>query len=254
MQHDINALRKDVDATQNNVISLTQDKLNISDYTALDILSKLSTVDGANSGLDADKLDGVELQDIYAKYDVHNLDISNLNDINTPGLYGQTQNTYATGARNYPNTSVGAGVLEVLRVGGSFIMQRYNTYQGHIYTRFYQSWEPVGWSAWNKSDINPLSISASSGAGWIYLGNDLKMCWGSVLITPSAANTPTLATVTLPLTYTYGPQVLVTPETSVTGTQVTGVACANRNTTNIGVYVTRTNTTATYVRWFTIGK
>lgn len=66
MQHDINALRKDVDATQNNIIALNQDKLNISDYTALDILSKLLTVDGSGSGLDTDKLDGMEYSDILA--------------------------------------------------------------------------------------------------------------------------------------------------------------------------------------------
>lgn len=46
---------------QSDVTSLTSDlasKLNSSSYTAADVLSKLLTVDGAGSGLDADLLDG----------------------------------------------------------------------------------------------------------------------------------------------------------------------------------------------------
>lgn len=42
-------------------ITLWNQKLSASVYTAADILSKLLTVDGTGSGLDADKLDGVEL-------------------------------------------------------------------------------------------------------------------------------------------------------------------------------------------------
>ena len=163
MQQDINALRKDVDATQNNIIALTQDKLNVSDYTAQDVLSKILTVDGAGSGLDADKLDGVELSSIYAKYDMHNLGTSNLNSITTPGIYGQNQNANATSGNNYPNTSSGAGILEVFDIYNSgFIIQRYTTYYGHQYIRFYKNWDPVGWQTWTRSNIRSGSVTVAN--------------------------------------------------------------------------------------------
>ena len=42
-----------------NFTNLNNDKLETSSYTAADVLSKLLTVDGASSGLDADTLDGL---------------------------------------------------------------------------------------------------------------------------------------------------------------------------------------------------
>lgn len=50
---------------------LTDNKLNASVYTAADVLAKLLTVDGALSGLDADKLDGKELATIEAEYQAY---------------------------------------------------------------------------------------------------------------------------------------------------------------------------------------
>lgn len=43
-------------------------KLDKTSYTAADVLAKLLTVDGANSGLDADKLDGKQLATIESEY------------------------------------------------------------------------------------------------------------------------------------------------------------------------------------------
>jgi len=114
MQADINALRIDVDKLLKSsglspssileaLISvdgagsgLDADKLDgyessefllNNGYTASDILSKLLTVDGAGCGLDADKLDGVELSTIYSKYDPVYLGVNyNLNNATTNGM------------------------------------------------------------------------------------------------------------------------------------------------------------------------
>lgn len=44
-----------------NLVTALADKLDVSAYTAADVLAKLLTVDGSSSGLDADTLDGTEL-------------------------------------------------------------------------------------------------------------------------------------------------------------------------------------------------
>lgn len=76
---------------------------------------------------------------------------------------------------------------------------------------------------------------------------------GSVLITPSAANTPTSATVN------YGPLTgstfrgVASTESTVPGTQVTGWAISSITSTSALVWVTRTNTTATRVDYIIEG-
>jgi hypothetical protein len=45
-------------AIQTQLTALDTDKLNAADYTAADVLTKVSTVDGTGSGLDSDKVDG----------------------------------------------------------------------------------------------------------------------------------------------------------------------------------------------------
>lgn len=49
-----------IDATINGVNTSISAKLNSADYTASDVLTKVKTVDGVGSGLDADLLDGIQ--------------------------------------------------------------------------------------------------------------------------------------------------------------------------------------------------
>jgi hypothetical protein len=71
-----------------------------------------------------------------------------------------------------------------------------------------------------------------------------------VTITPSAANTPTSTTVTsLGLLATENYYSLATAQTSAPGTLVTGVATTAPSPTQVTVWVTRTNTTATGVQF-----
>lgn len=76
--------------------------------------------------------------------------------------------------------------------------------------------------------------------------------WGTVSITPSAENTPTSKVVTFSSPFPGNPSVTLTPQTSVPGTTVLGVGTSARSTTDVTVWVTRTNTTATVVHWLAI--
>lgn len=80
-----------------------------------------------------------------------------------------------------------------------------------------------------------------------------NFAWGSVSITPSAANTPTSAAVT-------GLDVrgstfigFASASTSVPGTSVTGVSTNGVSASGLTVWLTRTGTTATTVNWLVIG-
>lgn len=75
---------------------------------------------------------------------------------------------------------------------------------------------------------------------------------GSVLITPSAANTPTGKAVTFDESFSAAPTVTATARSVVPGTQVTGVGVTGESTTGVTVYLTRTNTNQTSVGWIAV--
>ena len=75
---------------------------------------------------------------------------------------------------------------------------------------------------------------------------------GRVSIVP-VANKPTMAHVDFPKPFQGQPYVIVTPVTSVPGTNVLGVGAANNTKNGFDAYVTRTNTTETTLAWIAIG-
>ena len=76
---------------------------------------------------------------------------------------------------------------------------------------------------------------------------------GRVSIVP-VANKPTMAHVDFPKPFQGQPYVIVTPVTSVPGTNVLGVGASNNTKNGFDAYVTRTNTTETILAWIAIGK
>ena len=73
---------------------------------------------------------------------------------------------------------------------------------------------------------------------------------GYVSITPSAANTPTSVLITFEKNFQgNSPWLGATADSVVAGTEVTGVAIHPESATQARVWVTRTNTTPTVVRW-----
>ena len=80
-----------------------------------------------------------------------------------------------------------------------------------------------------------------------------NIAYGLVNITPSAANTPTSATISglgLKGTNFYAQ---VSPQTSLPGTAVTGVGVNNVTADGATIWLTRTNTTTTGVFWLVAG-
>lgn len=75
---------------------------------------------------------------------------------------------------------------------------------------------------------------------------------GRVSIVP-VANKPTMAHVDFPKPFQGQPYVIVTPVTSVPGTNVLGVGASNNTKNGFDAYITRTNTTETVLAWIAIG-
>lgn len=86
------------------------------------------------------------------------------------------------------------------------------------------------------------------------LFNAGNIAFGTVNITPSAADTPTSVNVSgfalAGTTFT----AQATPVTSVPGTTVLGVGAVNPTATDVTLWLTRANTTSTGVNWMVIGQ
>jgi hypothetical protein len=91
-------------------------------------------------------------------------------------------------------------------------------------------------------NFDVLGIMTSS--NWAY---------GTVTITPSAANTPTSAAVTGLSLKGSSFYAFAAAQTAAPGSNVTGVGTTAVTASGLTVWVTRTNTTATIVNWMVIG-
>jgi len=106
---------------------------------------------------------------------------------------------------------------------------------------------------WGSYDIESVLAKVfSSATGRYRTKTGLLLQWGTVSITP-VANTPTGANITFPIAYDDVPNIQVSAVSSVPGTNILGCAHGNDSTTGTTLYVTRTNTVATVLRWFAIG-
>ena len=80
----------------------------------------------------------------------------------------------------------------------------------------------------------------------------ISIQYGRVSIKP-VANTPTMKHVRFPRAFAEQPCVVVTPVTSVPGTNVLGTGVSNNSNDGFDAYMTRTNTTETILAWIAIG-
>lgn len=123
-------------------------KLNSSSYTAADVLSKLLTVDGASSGIDADLVDG--------QHGSYYLDLGNATGSLALGrvpdnllTYAKLQDVSAT-SRILGRISAGAGDIEELSINN--VLNMLSTTRGVIAFRGASSWSALSPSAgWLKS-------------------------------------------------------------------------------------------------------
>lgn len=107
---------------------------------------------------------------------------------------------------------------------------------------------PRTWVAAEKPTAATMNLHIRDNLNYI----NARIQVGTVSITPSAANTPTSVTVTFPIAFSAIPYVVISAATGVPGTTVTGWAADTETTTNFRATVTRTNTTATVLRWIAI--
>lgn len=121
-----------------------------------------------------------------------------------------------------------------------------NNYAKQTFTRH------VGGSS-TKPDVWVRTANNSSGWSAWQIVNEKRpfaQLSGKVTITPSAANTPTSANVTFPAGYfTVAPVIVVSAETNVPGSEVSGVSTTAAATTGFTAWVRRSNTTATPIHW-----
>ncbi len=122
------------------------------DQSASEILTAIKTVDGSGSGLDADLLDGIDINRILSQ----KTDIGSgidLDTLVTTGLYHQNSNSGATAGTHYPIAL--AGMLEVIE-DGSMVYQKYTRYSAPntVYVRVRYS---AVWSSWNAQYSGSLA-------------------------------------------------------------------------------------------------
>ena len=119
--------------------------LNSASYTAADILSKLITVDGTGSGLDADTVDGFDSTALLP-YRGAIANGTNLNTTITSGWYSQNTDAWAAAGTNYPTSF--AGALEVRNLSNTFVYQSY-TERGDR-NIWHRQFDDNTWSTWRK--------------------------------------------------------------------------------------------------------
>ena len=106
---------------------------------------------------------------------------------------------------------------------------------------------------WGTYDIESVLAKVfSSATGRYRTKTGMLLQWGSVTITP-VANTPTSVAITFPITYDDVPSIQLSVLSGGPGTNVLGYGHLNDSVTGATLYVTRTNTIATVLRWFAIG-
>lgn len=103
-------------------------------------------------------------------------------------------------------------------------------------------------------NLNASKITAGTlGVDRRWANSVRAMANGNENISISASNTPSSQTVTFPAgRFSATPAVMVSANTSVPGTLVTGVSYSGASSTGVTLWVTRTNTTSTNVSWLAV--
>ena len=103
-------------------------------------------------------------------------------------------------------------------------------------------------------DVEAVKAKSAEGVtGKIQMASGLTIQWGQIVVTPSAANTPTPAAVEFYIPYKAIPFVVTNPASTAPGTVVIGTCAASITETGFNAILTRSNTTATGIRWLAIG-
>lgn len=99
-----------------------------------------------------------------------------------------------------------------------------------------------------------LQTGSNANGSFLRFADGTMVCWRIGFSITPVANTPTFATWSFPSTFIAAPAIFVTAQTTNIGLTVMGVSYANPTTTTADIYVYRTNTTATTMAIFAVGK
>ena len=119
-------------------------------------------------------------------------------------------------------------------------------YRAYIRT-YYQS----GWGEWFPVE-GFTSYSTTGYAGQIRHANGFMIQWGRVSIAPDTANVTKSVIVNYPVPFTHAPITHAHPHTSAP--TVVTVSAGTSSVDGFTIYLTRTNTTATWVSWIAVGR
>lgn len=154
----------------------------------------------------------------------------------------------------YVNTPMTTGtfILEVSSAGSAGqLMQRYsycskNTYRAYV--RFYYS---NAWGEWQPTE-GFTAFETSGYSGRVRFANGLMMQWGRVSVAPDTANVTKSVDITYPIEFVHAPVVQAHAHTSAP--QLVDVSISVGGVSGATIFLTRTNTTATWVSWVAVGK
>lgn len=155
---------------------------------------------------------------------------------------------------DYLNTPISTGtfILEVSSAGAEGqLMQRYSycnktTYRAYV--RFYYS---NVWGEWQPTE-GFTAFETSGYSGRVRFANGLMIQWGRVSVAPDAANVTKSVDITYPIEFTHAPIVHCHAHTSVPHLAEASISVGGVSSATI--FLTRTNTTATWVSWIAVGR
>lgn len=145
-------------------------------YTAADVLSKLKTVDGSGSGLDADTVDGVHLSKLFRLMDLG----EDANGVTVSGAYRTNQ-----GITNTPNNTNGNQLLHFTWDGNAANQMYFRYNDEHVYTRrkiggAWKEWKTFAFLDSNVASATKLQTArAINGTAFDGTGAITTALWGT---------------------------------------------------------------------------
>ena len=174
-----------------------------------------------------------------------------LNNYTTPGIYTSPNSTITNSLINCPYSGDGFKLIVEYINNNTTIRQTIITGTSNI-INYARLWSASSWNVWLPVN-SPFPTNIGIRSGQMKNGR-LLIQWGTIGITPSAANAPTSTNITFPQTYSNPPTVMLAIDSAVPGSQVTGFSHTGITNTGATLYLTRTNTTATTIDWIAIGQ
>lgn len=145
-------------------------------YTAADVLSKLKTVDGSGSGLDADTVDGVHLSKLFRLMDLG----EDANRVTVSGAYRANQ-----GITNTPDNTNGNQLLHFTWDGNAANQMYFRYNDEHVYTRrkiggAWKEWKTFAFLDSNVASATKLQTArAINGTAFDGTGAITTALWGT---------------------------------------------------------------------------